>query len=326
MKVWGGWVFTREGFVEGWLNPLTKEIGLGQPTEPAKRGVIFPAFRNCHTHLGDTDARDEVPDDLSLEELVGVDGWKQKWLSNQKGSLSLESGIREAEKFGTGLIIDFREGGIEGLSLLNEIDTPIQIVGLGRPGHEGENAPSENIGLSSYVDVGEGIVEAVTSKAKNENGIVALHHSEKKREDLSPVLKLDPDFLVHLCEADDDDLIKIKSEGVGVVVCPRSNSRFGLRAPLERMLELEIDVGIGTDNGMFCSLNIIDELRFIAQEFSSIAPLDLIKLACFGLDKTIDKFSKIKIENKGYVIMEERGENPEMAVLDSKSEILEVIW
>ena len=150
MKVWGGWVFTREGFVEGWLNPLTKEIGLGQPTEPAKRGVIFPAFRNCHTHFGDTDARDEVPDDLSLEELVGVDGWKQKWLSNQKGSLSLESGIREAEKFGTGLVIDFREGGVEGLSLLNEIDSPVQIIGLGRPEHKNEKAPSENIGLSSY--------------------------------------------------------------------------------------------------------------------------------------------------------------------------------
>ena len=46
MKVWGGWVFTREGFVEGWLNPLTKELGFGQAVDPIKRGVIFPAFRN----------------------------------------------------------------------------------------------------------------------------------------------------------------------------------------------------------------------------------------------------------------------------------------
>ena len=326
MKVWGGWVFTREGFVEGWLNPLTKELGFGQTSKSTKRGVILPTFRNCHTHLGDTLARASVPDSLTLEELVGVDGWKQKWLSNQKGDQSLESGIREAEKFGTGLVIDFREGGVEGLSLLNEIDSPIQIIGLGRPELKDEEAPSENIGLSSYVDVGEGVVEKLISNAKNENGIVALHHSENCREDIDPVLKLKPDFLVHLCKANDDDLMKIKDEGIGVVVCPRSNARFGLRAPLERMLELEIDVGLGTDNGMFCSLNMIEELRFVAQEFSSIAPLELIRLACFGLEETVDKFSEIKVENNGYVIMEETKENPEMVVLDSKSEILEVIW
>jgi len=326
VKIWGGWVFTREGFVEGWLNPLTKEVGFGQATEPTKRGVILPTFRNCHTHLGDTLARESVPDNLTLEELVGVDGWKQKWLSNQKGNRSLESGIREAEKFGTGLVIDFREGGVEGLSLLNEISSPIQIIGLGRPEHKNEEAPSENIGLSSYVDVGEGVVENLVSNAKKGNGIIALHHSENRREDIDPVLKLKPDFLVHLCKANDEDLTKIKNEGIGVVVCPRSNARFGLRAPLERMLELEIDVGLGTDNGMFCSLNIIEELRFIAQEFSSIAPLELIRLGCFGLEETFDKFSEIKIEDKGYVIMEETEENPEMVVLDSKSEILEVIW
>ena len=326
MKVWGGWVFTREGFVEGWLNPLTKELGFGQAVDPIKRGVIFPAFRNCHTHLGDTGAREEVPDDLSLEEIVGVDGWKHTWLSNQKGGESLERGIREAEKFGTGLIIDFREGGVEGLSLLNEINTPIQILGLGRPGHENEEAPSENIGLSSYVDVGEGIVEGLVSKAKNSRGVVALHHSEKEWEDIAPVLKINPDFLVHLCEASDEDLIRIKEEGIGVVVCPRSNSRFGMRAPLERMLGLKIDVGLGTDNGMFCSLNMLEELRFISREFPSIPALELIRLLCFGLEETIGKFSEIKIENKQYVIMKEIGENPEMAVLDSKSEILEVIW
>ena len=66
MKCWGGWVFTREGFVEGWLNPLTKEVGFGRATEPTKRGVIFPSFRNCHTHLGDTLARESVPNNLTL--------------------------------------------------------------------------------------------------------------------------------------------------------------------------------------------------------------------------------------------------------------------
>ena len=326
MKCWGGWVFTRDGFVEGWLNPLTKELGFGQASEPVKRGVILPTFRNCHTHVGDTLARESVPDDLSLEELVGVDGWKQKWLSNQSGNVSVEAGIREAEKFGTGLVIDFREGGLEGLSLLNEIDTPVQIIGLGRPRHEGEKIPSGNLGLSSYLDVGAGVVEKLVSEAKSRKGIVAFHHSENCREEIDPVLKLEPNFLVHLCNAKEEDLVKIKAQEVGVVVCPRSNARFGLRAPLERMLELGIDVGLGTDNGMFTSLNMIEELRFAAREFSSIAPVELIRLVCFGLDRTIGKFSEVVSQDGGYVIMEETEENPEMAALDSKSEILEVIW
>ena len=63
---------------------------------------------------------------------------------------------------------------------------------------------------------------------------------------------------MHLCHATDGDLKLIKQAGISVVVCPRSNDYFGNRPPLEKMVELEMDIGFGTDNGMLCTANIFD--------------------------------------------------------------------
>ncbi|MEO2237423.1 MAG: hypothetical protein ABGW95_04180, partial [Candidatus Poseidoniia archaeon] len=75
--LWAGPLFTQSGFISGWFDPASGEEGEGPPPGDALEGLILPPFRNCHTHLGDTLARDEAPN-APLAELVGPGGFKHR--------------------------------------------------------------------------------------------------------------------------------------------------------------------------------------------------------------------------------------------------------
>ncbi len=75
---WKGPVFTRDGFVEKGVD--LENCNIINSISGEENGIIIPLFRNCHTHLGDTLARKEIPSNLSLSDLVGPNGWKHKWL------------------------------------------------------------------------------------------------------------------------------------------------------------------------------------------------------------------------------------------------------
>ena len=55
---WKGPVFTKDGFRNRTINLENCEVVEGGDGE--EDGIIVPLFRNCHTHLGDTLARDTV--------------------------------------------------------------------------------------------------------------------------------------------------------------------------------------------------------------------------------------------------------------------------
>ena len=61
---WKGPVFTKDGFTEKGIDLETCSIA--DTLDGSEDGIIIPLFRNCHTHLGDTLARDEVPEGLTL--------------------------------------------------------------------------------------------------------------------------------------------------------------------------------------------------------------------------------------------------------------------
>ena len=119
---WKGPVFTRDGFQDEGLELKSCEII--DELDGAEDGVIVPLFRNCHTHLGDTLARDAVPEGLSLSELVGPSGWKHKWLANNDVGVSIRAGMKEIIASGTGLVMDFREGGKAGLDTFDDMEYP----------------------------------------------------------------------------------------------------------------------------------------------------------------------------------------------------------
>jgi len=70
-------------------------------------------------------------------------------------------------------------------------------------------------------------------------------------------------LLVHCVQVDDNDIKLIKESGSAVVHCPRSNLRLHCgRMPLEKFLEHDIPVLLGTDSlASSPSLNVFDEVE-----------------------------------------------------------------
>ena len=321
---WKGPVFTKTGFKGQGVSLESCEII--ETLDGEEDGVIVPLFRNCHTHLGDSLARKELPEKLSLSELVGPSGWKHKWLAENDLKSSIIHGLKEVISSGTGLVMDFREGGEVGLQLFDDLEYPGTVILLGRP-EENELLPRENAGISSIMDVENS--KEIARLARERNGLVGIHHSEGCRENIEPLIDLCPDFVVHMCHASDNDFEKIKDAGISVVVCPRSNAYFGNRAPLEKMISLGLDIGFGTDNGMLCSANMIDEIRFIRKEFGDLSLHTILSIACFGLD---DMFNKDRtstysnLEQSGWILLSRAEENEYESVFNPKSEVLGVRW
>ena len=57
---WKGPVFTKDGFAGKGIDLETCSIT--DTLDGDEDGIIVPLFRNCHTHLGETLARNEVPE------------------------------------------------------------------------------------------------------------------------------------------------------------------------------------------------------------------------------------------------------------------------
>ena len=162
-------------------------------------------------------------------------------------------------------------------------------------------------------------------EARVAGGLVALHFSEAEREPVELMLEHEPDILVHLCSSSDEDLHAIADVGLGVVVCPRSNARFGLRPPLEELLALGVDVGLGTDNGMLCTLDMLAELRFCRETFPDVALEVLLQLACRGLDETLKKATEcdrfVSLPD-GRILLSQSRADPLEAVFDPRAKVL----
>lgn len=233
---------------------------------------------NCHTHLGD--AFIQLPRrQWGVEELVAPpDGYKHRRL-REATPTEVRRGIEQAlavmRDCGTTHFIDFREGGVEGVRALRSLAPPPQALILGRPERERHNEKeidalleiADGIGLSGIAEWKYEEVRAVAHQVHREGKLFAIHASEHRRENMQAILALRPSFLVHLCAATAEDLQMVADAGVPVVVCPRTNAFFGLRPPLEDMLERGIPVMLGTDNAMITPPDICQEMDYVRRHF-----------------------------------------------------------
>ncbi len=225
---------------------------------PSAKLALFEDVVDAHTHCADYGLR--VPPGLSLEELVAPpDGLKHRYLREaprEELSASMARFSADASAFGCSAFIDFREGGAEGCRMLREACPDATI--LGRPVSpefdqeeiDGILACADGIGLPSVSDMPSRYLEQVADAVRDRGSVLAIHVSERVREDVDEVLSLDPAFVVHMCEASDSDLLKCAEAEVPVVVGPGSNMYFGKAPPLARMSAMGVDVALGTDNGM----------------------------------------------------------------------------
>ena len=261
----------RRGYI-GIENGTVVESGDGAPPgRPYIRGIVVPGLVDCHTHVGDAGLK--VPAGIGLEELVAPpDGLKHRYLRDvPDGDLISSVKTFTDRMYANGItrFADFREGGLKGCRLLAQARPRPSATVLGRPasaeydGNEADAILSEadGIGLPSISDMNAGYIDSVADLVHKRGKILALHVSERVREDIDRVISLEPSFIVHMTKASKGDLAKCAAHGIPIVICPTSNAFFGNIPPVRDMMDAGVKIALGTDNAMLCPPDMRPEMR-----------------------------------------------------------------
>lgn len=284
----------------------------------AKGFLIIPGFINAHTHVADSIGKDIAAGRRLDARVHPVFGAKKKILQKSKPE-HLKAFIRNAAmsmmKKGIVAFADFREDGPEGVELLKEAiaGLPIKCVVLGRTTHYG--SPKDAAGLPpETMEQARRVLktsDGLGISGANENAdaalahyrqlvgkkLVAIHAAESRetvefskehtnRSEVDRIMEhLKPDFVVHMTNATEDEILLLAKSGTGIVVCPRANGVLGAGMPrVAQMLKQGCLVAIGTDNVMLNSPDILRELDYVwkasrAAEGEMIEPRQLLKMA-----------------------------------------------
>jgi len=98
---------------------------------------------------------------------------------------------------------------------------------------------------------------------------------------------LKPDILIHMTQANLQDLTLALHNNVSIILCPRSNGILGNGIPdVVTMLKLGFKISIGTDNIMLNSPDLLQELDYLwkviksqpSKYYNSIDPKELLKM------------------------------------------------
>lgn len=257
-------------------------IRKGAPPKGAQvlaKGIILPRFFNAHMHIGDSFLYPAPK--MSVERLVGPpDGYKHKRLRKAKRE-ELVAGMQRAYDDllagGAWGIIDFREGGMDGMGMARDayesypLSNLLAQISLGRPKSLAYDAKevrnilktAPGLGISAYSDWDFGQLRNVARAATVAKKFFAIHASEIIREPMEKVLDLKPKMLIHLTKATPSDLELVKDAEIPVVVCARANRFFGIKNNLKALVRSGVTLMGGTDNAMINRPFCIDEMRYI---------------------------------------------------------------
>jgi len=226
-------------------------------------GLICPGLMNMHTHLGDHGARGDLP--VSLVETVLPGGVKHRFLSDSAdGSLkdSIRNSLDEVHP-GVTLVIDFREGGSRGLELLASSlpDHAPAVCPLGRvvPGDDPLDVLRMSCGIGQPA-LNDDTME-LRKLASRMGKLFSVHASEIYREDVSHILDVGPDLLVHMVSGTREDHEAVSGSNIPVAVCPRSNLAYALPAPLYEMRDAGLKLVLGTDNSISMKQDMFREME-----------------------------------------------------------------
>ena len=327
----GRWLFTQEGVVDGYLlleGDEVVEVCRGRAPEGSSQAIVLPGFINAHTHIGDSFAY-PAPKGTVEEIVAPPNGYKHRMLrtaSREQKVAAMRESIAHMARTGTSAFIDFREEGSEGVQMVKDSmgQTPVTAVVLGRPVHANASLDAladfvslcDGFGMSSLRDWPRDMLERASRAAKRHGKLFGIHASEVVREDVDVVLGLKPDFLVHMTAASDDDLRAVADARVPIVVCPRSNEFFGIDPRIPQLLSAGVEVALGTDNGMICRPDMLEELRAayrLSIPRGGLAPADVVHLATHSGRKVLNAERNITTEIKhtdDLVVVETEGNDP----------------
>ncbi|MEZ5334778.1 MAG: amidohydrolase family protein [Methanolobus sp.] len=277
--------------------------------------IIAPCFINAHTHIGDSVCKDPVLGNLKghyvqrdLSQLVQPPhGLKHRILnrtSHKDIVHAMQSSLMDMANTGTCAFADFREGGIKGVLALKEALESSDVNGriFSRPTNSEENKledeleellkHSDGLGMSGANDIDMGFLNHTREFASDKGKTFAIHAGENSRDDIEKALSLEPEILIHMTQATQQDLKKVADMDIPVVVCPRSNFITGVgMAPIVEMLDQGIKVAIGTDNVMLNSVNMFSEMELLSKIFGIddrqvFMMCTLMGATILGLEKT----------------------------------------
>ena len=282
----------------------------------AKGCIVAPGLINSHVHLGDSVAKD-MGDGEKIEKIVKPPyGLKHQILEKTPKKTiiaSMRSSMLEMLDTGTTTMMDFREGGIEGLQMAYDASKgiPIKRIVLGR--HESFFNTSkkleqlretselilnsaDGIGLSGFGEITDHAAKIITKTCSKEGKISAIHAAEYEEVQIDSLKAtgkteveraLDASFklLIHLTHPQMDDLDILAEKNVPVVSCPRSNGSLAVGIPpLKQMWDRGINLLLGTDNIMFNSPNMFREMEYALKVTRGyykqyFSPLEILKMA-----------------------------------------------
>ena len=238
-----------------------------------KKHLAVPSFFNAHTHLGDSFAIDACAG-LKVKAAVGKGGEKWRLYEGSTREERIDAMRASMEYMLSGGVTgfcDFREFGSQGIEELKEAseNIPIKKIILGRD----DPKDCDGLGLNLYQ------IDQIRKGC-----FLALHAGELFGE-VGEAIGYDPDIIVHATTASDEELESIADRKISVVVCPRANA--SLKAgfpPIEKMLDLGINVCLGTDNVMLNSPDMFRELDYVLKN-TGLDAKEILELACLNAKK-----------------------------------------
>lgn len=288
----------------------------------AKGCIVSPSLINSHVHMGDSVVKD-IGDGESIENIVKPpNGLKHRLLASAEPQdiiKSMRSSLQDMLSTGTSTIVDFREGGVDGVSLLGRAGEgiPLRKVILGR--HEVFFKPfppsissdmemeimnstqeilehAQGIGLSGFGEINDDVVKIITKTCSNAGKLAAIHAAEYEevqrksinstgKTEVERALDADFDILIHVTSPLNLDLDLLSKTDTSVVCCPRSNGALSVGIPpIKEMWDLGINLLLGTDNLMFNSPNMFREMEYALKVTRGyyreyFPPVEILKMA-----------------------------------------------
>jgi len=300
--------------------------------------LLIPGLINSHTHIGDSIAKDIALDRDPDSKFNPIFGIKQKILREtepKKLIHFMRKTVKSMLKKGTTTFVDFREGGLDGVLLMQKVlsNTPIRSIILGRiEYYQSKDQIKRNIPIpQSYQNQIDQLLkncDGIGISGSNENSdsslkqfsiikkFRAIHCAETKQSYLKskqttrktePMrsMLLKPDFLVHMTYASKSDLSIASKKTRGIVVCPRANASLAEGIPnVVQMMEMNCNVTIGTDNVMINSPDLFREMDFLWKTTMGIhqkriEPKNILKMVTINAGKLLGK--KIGCIKEGYL-------------------------
>jgi cytosine/adenosine deaminase-related metal-dependent hydrolase len=288
--------------------------------------LVIPGFINAHTHIGDSIAKDIGVDYGAEEKIHPITGFKHRILKNTQSS-HLTSFMKNTcismIKKGITTFIDFREGGLDGISILKKAisNLPIRSVILGRIDYYQnislirKNTPIPESKRKELVKLLEKC-DGVGISGSNENSdsalkyysqikkIKAIHAAETiesckisqqstGKTETQRAMLIKPNFLVHMTHASKNDLLLAAKNKISIVICPRANASLAEGIPdIQMMMKTGCNLTIGTDNVMINSPDMFREMDYLwkvsmGMTKTRLAPKDVLKMATVNASKLL---------------------------------------